>query len=172
MCVCLFLLGVTLLVLWLNPHEVIVQQGLPPHPGHPSGGGLVLDILNVTHLGSNIDTILARAAGAFLLTEHSLPKVSINALKAKLSKCGITSAFGDLIPDKTHQTGGVGGMSKAPFKLFEVNPVNEDFRKGKKSGRLGLYCLDTGLTTPFCALLCMVRLGVGLIRLRLLSPIG
>ena len=73
--------------------------------------------------------------------------------QAILAKGRIASSFSGLDPELRHNTGGVGGLCRHPHRLFDVQPITDDFSKLVEGGRVTLLGLDIGLTTP---VLCFV----------------
>ena len=116
-----------------------------------------MEVLQVSNFATHIKQVVARPADVLVVGEHSMDKASAESMVAQLKKTyNISSIFSGVDPELKHLTGGVGGLARSPHRIFPVNANTQTFRALEGSGRLQMFCLDVGASSP---ILCFVVYG-------------
>ena len=118
----------------LNPYTGI-RIGQAKHPGP-----FRLEIANVTHLVNQGPRLAQRPFNALVVGEHSL---------TKQQECEIRPIYGNdifcnlsnLVPDNTHQLGGVGILTKGKRPIVP-DIICKELKEHSLLGRVGLFAAE------------------------------
>ena len=142
----------------IRPHDVLITQGIEPHPGpiqdEASGRNIVgdqngrnsvtIDFINCTHAWEHCQQMACRDAHAFFFCEHSCSPFNVGQCLQEWRGYGWAGIMSGLDPELKHQTGGVGGMVRSPFRIFTMPPISPKLQSLIHNGRIGLYGCDIG----------------------------
>ena len=109
-----------------------------------SKDGLLFEVVNVSHLFNNLETLLKRSAHGFLVQETSAHPKHMKQLRDKCRAARCKATLGPTIPNTSKTYGGVGGISLHPRTFLKVKPATQHFAKAVASGRVLHMAYDAG----------------------------
>ena len=104
----------------------------------------ILDVGNITCLGSHLQDVAATDAHAFVFQEHSCPTAERSRCYKYFSKSRRRLLLGPLDPEVKHNLGGVGISCMHSRPPIRVKPKTQAFQKATELGRCDHYAIDIG----------------------------
>ena len=92
-----------------KPADIIVQQGLHPHPG-PDSQEITIESINCTHLVNNAHFILRREADVIGFQEHELPPTAVKDMQNTFKKSGWDMMCGPVEQTSKRINAGAGSL--------------------------------------------------------------
>ena len=96
---------------------------------------------------STAEDLAKRDAHCIFFAEHLATPKQVTEFKTTLRASSWSAQASCLDPEKGHQSAGVGGMVRDPFRIFEIQPTSPALAAILSNGRVGMYGCDIGNNT-------------------------
>ena len=138
----------------LNVRAMLVASGIEPNPGpNPlvKTLGCLISVFNLGSLITNFENFSKAPGHVLAFSEHSVPPQDRAQARRKLGAAGLNGTFSPLDPELKHPTGGVGVVTRKPFKADHLTPRSPKLANVLQSGRLHFSALSIGMSVPILA---------------------
>ena len=137
----------------MYPRLVLITQGIESQPGPATAPDDIFrfEFINPSGVAGEHSTtaedLAKRDAHCIFFAEHLATPAQISEFKSTIKASNWSAQTSVLDPEKGHQSGGVGGMVRSPFRIFELEPTSRTLKSLISNGRVGMYGCDVGNNT-------------------------
>ena len=127
------------------PRLVLITQGIESQPGPLAehDDTFVFEFINPSGVAGEHSTtahdLAKRDAHCIFFAEHLATQAQLAEFKSTLKASSWTAQASVLDPEKGHQSAGVGGMVRNPFRIFDIEPTTPALKSLLNSP----FCLDS-----------------------------